>query len=515
MVGQCAQRTPNKAAFYFLGQPTSFGDLWEQISSAGRVLLGHGLKPTARVLIALPNGPDFFSVFYGAQWAGGIAVPVFPNVSPEYIERLAVRYGAHSVIAEGKKCDAIRQAATNDLRVFGPNDLARVDSGSRPPIAEIACLQLTSGSTGEAKAVALTHRSLLKNIRQIIAGMEISPAERFVSWLPVYHDMGLILKTMVPMAIGADTYLLPTSLGDVERWLAEIERIGGTLTAAPDFAWRLCIRRPRSRSYDLSSLRVALNAAESVRADTIRSFEAAFNLRNVMTAGYGLAEATVGVSMTRPGTSPRVDAHGNLSVGFPFPEVKIEIRHAGKGCQVGTVGEIHVRTAAKPAGYFQDEAASRATFGDDGFVATGDFGYVDADGELFVLGRNKNVIKIAGRTLAPREVEEAAELHPLVRFAAAVGIDRKELEGEQIVVFAEIRTDEVGSTAFESIARDIVGAVRARTGISPIDVVLLKPRTLPLTHNGKVQHHHLRRGYLDGVVGTDKRVAYALSATRP
>ena len=247
----------------------------------------------------------------------------------------------------------------------------------------------------------------------------------------------------------------------------------------------------------MTSLRVALNAAEPVRAETLRGFERMFELKNVMAAGYGLAEATVGVAMTTPGTAPKVDARGNVSVGPPFPGVAIEIRREGRVCIAGETGDIHLHTPAKSDGYFDDPVATAALFDARGFIATGDYGYLDRDGELFVVGRTKNSIIVAGRTIAPREIEEAAEVDASVRFAAAIGIDRGHAAGEQVVVFAELRDTALSAEQRATTSRAIVRAVFDKIAIRPADVVLLAAHAIPLTHNGKVQHARLRELYLE------------------
>jgi fatty-acyl-CoA synthase len=346
--------------------------------------------------------------------------------------------------------------------------------------------------------VAITHAALVANANQLIDGMGITRKERFVSWVPVYHDMGLILMTVVPMLIGAETHLLPTSLTDIDAWLETIEQRRGTLTAAPDFAWRLVLRRPLKRTYDLGSLRFAIDAAEPVRAATLEELYSRFGLGGVMASGYGLAEVTVAVSITRPGKRPKVDAKGNVSVGPPFRGVDVEVRREGARLPAGEPGQIWVRSIANSEGYFQDPEATAQLFDPKGFLSTGDVGYLDADGEIFVLGRAKNSIIVAGRTIAPREVEEAAETSPGVRFSAAVAIDGGERAGEQIGVFAEVADPAAARDELERMAREIVAAVDEKVGVRPFQVVLLKPRTIPLTYNGKVQHSRLREAWRDG-----------------
>ncbi|MFI4975969.1 MAG: AMP-binding protein [Caulobacterales bacterium] len=506
-----AATMPDQIAAWFEREPLSYGALWTGIEAAAAVLRAAGVDEGDRVVIALPNGLGFFPAFYGAQLASAIAVPVMPAASPARLGELAARCGARAVVVPDEAQGPVIAALGGAVKVLSPGGLAWMERAASLPLPsaeQVAYLQYTSGSTGDPKGVMITHRALITNARQMIERMRITEAERLVSWLPVYHDMGLILMTVAPMYLGAQTHLLPTSLTDIDHWLETIERVKATFTGAPDFAWRLCVRRPLKRPYDLSSLRLAPNGAEPVRADTIRAFEETFALPGVMASGYGLAEATVGVSLTRPGERPRIDARGNVSAGPPFVGVEIEIRRQGRLCAPGEVGDIHVRSLANSNGYFGDPEATAALFDDRGFLATGDLGYLDDGGELFVIGRKKNSIIVAGRTIAPREVEEAAEASPLVRFAAALGVDRGERAGEQIVVLAEVRAEGADAQALAQTARAIVLAVNEKVGMRPLEVLLLAPRAIPLTHNGKVQHARLRGAYLDGSLARSGAVLY-------
>jgi long-chain acyl-CoA synthetase len=242
-----------------------------------------------------------------------------------------------------------------------------------------------------------------------------------------------------------------------------------------------------------------LNAAEPVRAATVEGFESAFGLENVMVAGYGLAEATVGVSMWTPRTKMRVDADGLVSVGRPFPEVEVKIADDG---------EILIRSAANSRGYFNNEQATSDLFAGGGFIRSGDLGYLDEDGSLYIVGRKKNIIKHAGETIAPQEIEETVDALEGVRFSVAVGIDRGRAEGEQAYIFVEVRERPGISEWGYELTLQIVNAIHDRLGFRPARVYLIRPRSIPKTQNGKIQHARLRELYLNGSLHNQGRILY-------
>jgi acyl-CoA synthetase (AMP-forming)/AMP-acid ligase II len=507
----------DKLAFTFLHQPVTYSEMWDGISRFGAYLQDLGMQPGDRVVLALPNSAEFFSAFYGIQRAGGTAVPIFPGSGIGRIFSLATICGAEILVApssfpDEELTELNQKASSRGMRVVKVSESTAYEpEGDFPEIhpEDIAFLQYTSGSTGNPKGVMLSHDNLLTNIVQMIIGMEISETDIFVSWLPVYHDMGLILKTMAPFYLGFETHLLPTDLRDVRPWLDAIQKYKGTFTAAPDFAYRLCVRHVESGDYDLSSLRVALNAAEPVRARTIQEFETAFGLKSVMVAGYGLAEATVGVSMWKPGSTPKVDQRGFVSVGFPFPEVEVRIKGEDGFLPAGEIGEILIHSPANSRGYYLNPTETESAFTEEGFLRSGDLGYLDEEGYLYIISRKKNIIKRSGETISPAEIEEIVDLDFAVRYSAALGMDRGGTEGEQIYIFAEIRDGEMKTEDdLFYLSLEVVNAIHARMGYRPGRVYLLKARSIPLTHNGKVQHSFLKEMYLEGSLRDSGMIIY-------
>lgn len=508
--------TPGKPAFWWDREETSYEQLWGRVEQFAAHLHSLGVAPGDCVLVVLPNGPEFFYGFYAVLLRGGIVVPVFPGSGPERVRARARHCRAKVVVVpsdtEPEKTQELGSAEPgSELRVttFAASASAprRVE---RPPVApdDVAMLQYTSGTTGDPKGVQLSHRGLITNVRQMIAGMRITEAELFVSWLPVYHDMGLILKTMVPFYLGARLILLPTNLTNVRTWLQAIQDHRGTFTAAPDFAYRLCVRSIRDPgAYDLSSLRVALNAAEPVRESTIIEFEKAFRLERVMVAGYGLAEATVGVSMWPPGSRPAVDPHGLVSVGPPFPEIELRIVEDGRALGPGEIGSILIKSPANTRGYWENPEATAEIRREDGYLDSGDLGCLDDAGNLYIAGRKKNIIITAGRNVAPRELEEIADSFPEVRCSAAIGIDRGHLEGEQAFLFAELRRP-LPEAESGDLALAIVEKVHHQLGLRPGRVYLVKPRTIPRTYNGKLQYPLLRARYVSGALRAEGQIVF-------
>jgi acyl-CoA synthetase (AMP-forming)/AMP-acid ligase II len=513
-----ARTNPSAIAVHFEGRDLTIGRLWREINGVAEALEGRGFSSGDRVVLIHPNSPEFLAAFFGVQLAGGVAVPVFPDSGSKRVADIARSCGAAAILVSSRLSETrleeiLEVGNTAGLTVLSPHDCAEPAAATDRPFPrhdQLAYLQYTSGSTGNPKGVKLTHGNLVTNIHQMIEGFEITADDVFVSWLPVSHDMGLILMTMTPLLLSARLILMPTSVGSIRRWMATIAEYRGTFTAAPDFAYRIAVRAasPR-RSLDLSCLRVALNAAEPVRAKTIVDFESTFKTGHRVVPAYGLAEATVGVAGRPPGSEVKVDDRGLVSAGTPFPGIEIEIHGESGTVETAEVGEIVVRSPAATSGYYLNPTATATLLTTDGAIRTGDMGYLDSDGELFIAGRKKSIIIQAGRNIAPQEIEETVDELDFVRRSAAIGVDRGGPEGEQAWVVVEIRASErAGKERHPEMVIEIVQAIRNRLGRRPGRVLLVHARTIPLTHNGKVRHLNLRKQLLDGSIHDQGRIIY-------
>jgi acyl-CoA synthetase (AMP-forming)/AMP-acid ligase II len=271
----------------------------------------------------------------------------------------------------------------------------------------------------------------------------------------------------------------------IPEWLATISDVGGTYSAAPDFALRLAVRMVGSARVDLSCLRFMKSGGEPVRKSTVDEFEAHFGIAGVVVPGYGLGEATLGVSEHLPGEEIPVDERGNVSCGPLNPELEVQA-----GLSLDHPAEIRVRGESVFAGYFQAPEETSRTLR-DGWLHTGDTGYLDAQRRLFVLGRREGMIKRAGAVIAPRELEEAAQRVIGIRVAAATSVrDAGADQDETVVVAVEAESSEDRSA--ERIAADVSREIVSALGFAPGRVTILPRRTIPRTENGKIRHGRLR-----------------------
>ncbi|HVN07837.1 MAG TPA: AMP-binding protein [Patescibacteria group bacterium] len=538
----------------------SYGALFEGVATFGRGMENLGVAAGDRVAIMLPTCVDFFHVLLGAQMAAAIPVPIYPPVRADRIEEYAARQAAILRSAEVTTIVTFGRAE-KVARLLGPQvpSLRRVTTaaqvselGSKPGQlsgarhvsgSDIAFLQYTSGSTGDPKGVTLTHANLLANLRAILAVVEMNPADRAVSWLPLYHDMGLIGAWMGPMYAGAPLSLMSplAFLSRPERWLWAIHEHRGTVTAAPNFAYELCVRKvpdERIEGLDLSSMRYMLNGAEPVNPATLERFAArfsrhGFDARALMPV-YGLAENSVAVSFTPPMRGWRVDwldraalendgravpvaalasaagsagrngdaadanVAGFVSAGFPIPgnEVRI-VDDRGNDVAERVEGRLWFRSPSATSGYYRNAAATAQLLREGGWLDSGDRAYF-ADGEIFITGRAKDIIIKAGRNLYPHEIEELAAATPGVRKGCVVAFGMvDETSGtERLVVVAE--TAERDAARREEIAAGIRERVAEGVGLPPDDVEMVPAGAVPKTSSGKLRREATRALFREG-----------------
>ena len=498
-----AAATPDRVAVDFGGEALTFAALAAAVERDARALRAQGVGPGDRVVLVMPNGLSFFSAFYGAQRLGAVAVPVFHVPQPDRIARIALHCGARLILTPRPLARPIHRRLAAALGEGGPRilDSAALAAGpsAEGPLPDaspddLAMLQYTSGTTGDAKGVMLTHRALVANLRQAIPKARFTTADVFVSWLPVYHDMGLITMTMCPLYLGAKLALLPARL-DADGWLSAIQAHRGTVTAAPDFAFRYVLRVGGDLSrYDVRSLRMALVAAEPVRARTIERFEAATGLSSVLRPGYGLAEASVAVTFY-PLDVPSIqtDEDGVVAVGTPVAGTELSIRDLkGRPLPRGARGEICLRGPSQTLGYWRNPDATAALFTDDGSVRTGDLGYLADDGMLTIVDRLKSIIIISGRNVSPKEIEEIADAVEGVGASMAVGLDEGGDVGEQLHLVVESSVKGLSPADTRKLSRAARRAVQEHMGV-PVRRVYVTPRgTIPRTYNGKLQYLVMR-----------------------
>jgi acyl-CoA synthetase (AMP-forming)/AMP-acid ligase II len=416
-----------------------------------------------------------------------------------------------------KGVEESQAAAANIRHVLEPSDLEVDDPPPPFPTAsrdDVAFIQYTSGSTGQPRGVVLSHANVVRTVEFMAEAAQLGRDDVVVSWLPLYHDMGLIGCAFTPPWNGAPLYLLPPDLKNPRVWLELVTRVGATFTVSPDFGYRNCVRNiPDPAGLDLSSLKQALSGAEPVRLSTIEAFEQKFGTPNLITPCYGLAEATLAVAIWPRRTPLRRDSSGKfLSVGQPCRGVRVRIMDGEEEVKAGVEGEICVASPGVMQGYYNNPEATRRVLSPDRWLRTGDLGFVDAEGFLFVTGRLKDLIIVGGENVVPADIEEIVDHVPGVRYSAAVGVESERTGTQRLHVVAEVREQAAGPADHSGLVREIVRRVRAGRGHRPARVLLVLPGTIPKTSSGKIQRARLVEMITREELGD--RVVYSSGAPR-
>jgi fatty-acyl-CoA synthase len=519
-----------------------FRELREDALAAAGRLIAEGVQPRDRVALVAETGPEFAALFFGAVYAGAWPVPLPLPTSfggrDSYIDQLSVQLksadpthlfypaelsGLAGAAAEGAGVKGL-EWETFATREAPPADLPEADPD------EIAYLQYSSGSTRFPHGVAVTHRGLLNNLAAHSHGMEVVDSDRCVSWLPWYHDMGLVGCLLSPVANQVSTDYLKTE--DFARrplaWLDLISRNQGTtLSYSPTFGYDICARRIGSQSkvserFDLSRWRVAGNGADMIRPDVMQAFvdafhEAGFNARNFLPS-YGLAEATLAVSIMPPGEGIVVElveettlagdgkVHRDrpqryraiVNCGRPARGMEVAIREDdGTPLPDRQIGRVWCRGTSVMVGYFRDEEATRACMDAENWLDTGDMGYLSG-GYLYIVGRAKDMIIINGKNHWPQDIEWAVEQLPGFKAGDIAAFSITTPGGEETpAVLVQCRTSDADERS--RLREAIRDRVRAITGMNCV-VELVPPRTLPRTSSGKLSRAKARSLYLTGEI---------------
>ena len=526
-----------------LAQAYTYADLREDALRNARRFMTLGIGSGDRVALVAETGPDFAACFFGAVYAGAWPVPLPLPTSfggrEAYVDQLEIQLKScdPALFLYPEELSEFCREAADSAGLSGQtwNSLESIELAGLLELPEasaddIAYLQYSSGSTRFPHGVAVTHRALLDNLRSHGIGLEVQVSDRVISWLPWYHDMGLVGCFLSPVALQLSVDYLKTE--DFARrplaWLDLITRNPGTsLSYSPSFGYDICSRRMSSQTraedrFDLKRWRIAGNGADMIRPDVMQSFvdcfaEAGFQA-SAFCPSYGLAEATLAVSLMPPGEGIRLELveENELSGGAPEAEdrpkryravvncgrpvtgMEIEIRGAeGEILPDRGIGKVYVRGTSVMHSYFRDEESTRACLSDDGWLDTGDMGYM-SKGYIFIVGRAKDMIIINGRNHWPQDIEWAVEQLPGFKSGDIAAFAINGPSGEETpAVLVHCRVSDLEERG--RLHDEIRERVRAITGITPV-VALVPPRTLPRTSSGKLSRVKARSLYLSGEI---------------
>lgn len=547
---------PNDAAYRFLpdrgGEPLSL-TFAELFARAGAVALGLAERAQSgdRAVLLFPPGLDFIVAFFGCLLAGVVAVPLMvprrdssrdasAAILADCAPRFALTRHDLTVAARPDLLERFQPARMDWVFVDAQAAARRQPDGALPVPGrgDIAFLQYTSGSTSAPKGVIVSHGNLLDNSEMIRIAFGNTQSSTHVTWVPLYHDMGLILNVLQSLYVGALCVLMaPVSFMQRPlRWLRAIHDYRAEAAGGPNFAFDLCVSRHRAeqmQGIDLSCWKVAFNGAEPVRADTIERFAATFAPYGFDASSahpaYGMAEATLLVSGSRRGAGPatrtvsrvalqhhrivapagRDDAHRLVGCGHQLPRERLAVVEPESRVRlaVGLIGEVWVRGPNVTQGYWRKSEATAAVFGarldgDDAgcWLRTGDLGFLDNDGELYITGRIKDLIIIRGINHYPQDIEHTVQAcHPALRRhggAAFAILDQN--DEEQLAIVQEVERANRQEIDLEELTAAIREAVTREHEIAARKILLIRHGSLPKTTSGKIQRHLTRQMLLGG-----------------
>ncbi|MCA3555066.1 fatty acyl-AMP ligase [Aestuariivirga sp.] len=517
-----------------------YAELRRQAVSTARKLLSLGLRRGDRVAVVAETGPEFMAVFFGCQYAGLIACPIpftmYIGGRDSYVGRVAGMLAAAKVqtvvtgedllghISEGAARAGARRVLTHAELQALPEAAAKLEPFR---VDEDAYIQYSSGSTSSPKGVLISQQAIMSNTRGILRdGMRITPEDRAFSWLPLYHDMGLV-GFCLSAAMGQVSVDFLATASFARRpalWLKLMSDNKSTITYSPSFGYDLAARRINGEAVtlDLSHLRIAGIGGDMVRADVLEGFAAHLSVAGfrpeAFLPSYGMAETTLAISVVDPGKAIRIDtidrhalkhegravpsqgpsARSFVACGRPMPGSAVEIRD-GRGNVLGAraVGRIFVNSPSRMTGYYHNDEATAAVVGQDGFLDTGDMGYW-LDGEIVITGRAKDLILHNGRNIWPQDIEWAAEqIEPLRDGDVAAFAVENDAGEDEVTVLVQCRMQD--KALIEALRHDVSAVVHRSAGVE-CKVVMVPPKSLPFTSSGKLSRAAAKQKFLSGEI---------------
>jgi acyl-CoA synthetase (AMP-forming)/AMP-acid ligase II len=504
----------------------SSAELVERSREGARYLRAAGVGRGDRVGVLGPNAPEWILWALSVWNVGGVVVPMsFPlhvrdrDVFRSQVQLLARAASLRRVVAHPRFGFAVPDASAIpwDTSLPVPTGRGVTDPGREEDLDQPAIIQFTSGTTALPKGVALTHRAILAGLRNIATATDLEPASRTASWLPFFHDMGLMYYLLQVYVVGCTGHVLPTEAfaQDPAEWFRLLTRSGAHVAGGPTSAWAAALRvAVRSREgFDLSGLRIGSHAAETIDpavVDRLMEFADTLHLDpTAIASGYGMAEATLALTVSRPGARLRIDrvdlneltASGAavpssaeptkriVSCGFPLPEVGLRIMGPGGESGEREIGEIHARGPSMMTGYVGDPSDPFV----EGWFPTGDLGYL-AEGELFVTGRAKDVIIVMGRNYSPDDIEWAAARVDGIRAGRCVAFVPSNAPEGEVTVVAEPRDGAEPAELLSPVRQQVLNVV----GVTARTVLIVPKGTITKTTSGKLQRAAIRDAYAEG-----------------